>query len=143
MARAVGLICFAAAPVAAEAQTYTWSGAVTAGPHDWTVDANWSGTPNAVPGLTSADDVANLTANWTAAPTINLNSVVTLEGCVVADPNGRSLSSADRLIVVGPEGGFSTDELASATTVSLGESILRAETAAIVAGALMVNMARG
>lgn len=72
-----------------------------------------------------------------------LNSVVTLEGCVVADPNGRSLSSADRLIVVGPEGGFSTDELASATTVSLGESILRAETAAIVAGALMVNMARG
>lgn len=72
-----------------------------------------------------------------------LESVVTLEGCVVADPNGRSLSSADRLIVVGPEGGFSTDELASATTVSLGESILRAETAAIVAGALMVNMARG
>ncbi|MFM9136937.1 MAG: 16S rRNA (uracil(1498)-N(3))-methyltransferase [Actinomycetota bacterium] len=44
----------------------------------------------------------------------------------MADPNGRSLSSADRLIVVGPEGGFSTDELASATTVSLGESILRA-----------------
>ena len=72
-----------------------------------------------------------------------LESVVALEGCVVADPDGRSLSGADRLIVVGPEGGFSTDELASATTVSLGESILRAETAAIVAGALMVNMARG
>ena len=72
-----------------------------------------------------------------------LESVVALEGCVVADPDGRSLSGADRLIVVGPEGGFSSNELASATTVSLGESILRAETAAIVAGALMVNMARG
>lgn len=72
-----------------------------------------------------------------------LDSVLALDGCVVADPDGRSLSSADRLLVIGPEGGFSRDEIASATTVSLGESILRAETAAIVAGALMVNMARG
>ena len=72
-----------------------------------------------------------------------LDSVLALDGCVVADPDGRSLSSADRLLVIGPEGGFSRDEIASATTVSLGESILRAETAAIVAGTLMVNMARG
>jgi RsmE family RNA methyltransferase len=47
-------------------------------------------------------------------------------------------------VVIGPEGGFAPDELTTQVpTVSLGESILRAETAAIVAGALMVRAGRG
>lgn len=58
-----------------------------------------------------------------------------------ADPTGEPLGAAHRLVVIGPEGGFSIDELGGApATVSLGESILRAETAAIVAGTLMVNL---
>lgn len=62
----------------------------------------------------------------------------------VAEPGGSRLDSTHRLVVVGPEGGFSPEELSHArSTVSLGESILRAETAAIVAGTLMVNLRTG
>lgn len=61
-----------------------------------------------------------------------------------AEPGGVPLDATHRLIVIGPEGGFSHEELGGApVTVSLGESILRAETAAIVAGTLMVNLRRG
>jgi RsmE family RNA methyltransferase len=46
-------------------------------------------------------------------------------------------------VVVGPEGGFTTDEVASArATVDLGPTILRADTAAVVAGTLMVAHSR-
>jgi RsmE family RNA methyltransferase len=48
------------------------------------------------------------------------------------------------MIVIGPEGGFAPEELErSRERVSLGESILRAETAAIVAGTLMAACRRG
>ena len=66
------------------------------------------------------------------------------EQVACAEPGGDVLDSSHRLIAVGPEGGFSREELGNATaTVSLGESILRAETAAIVAGALMINLRGG
>ena len=61
-----------------------------------------------------------------------------------AEPGGAPLEASHHFVVVGPEGGFSHEELQSApATVSLGESVLRAETAAIVAGALMVNLRGG
>ena len=42
---------------------------------------------------------------------------------------------AQRVVAVGPEGGWSTDELASGLpTVGFGLSVLRAETAAVTAG---------
>jgi 16S rRNA U1498 N3-methylase RsmE len=45
---------------------------------------------------------------------------------------------------VGPEGGWSADELASGLpTVGFGLSVLRAETAAVMAGALMVSLQTG
>ena len=48
------------------------------------------------------------------------------------------------LVLVGPEGGWSSAERGAAVaTVSLGLSILRAETAAIVAGTLLVGIRAG
>lgn len=73
-------------------------------------------------------------------------------GGVVADPAGGALSelsaSIPPVLVVGPEGGFSTDEadlLAAAgwPGLRLGYHVLRAETAAVVGGALMLAKLRG
>ena len=53
---------------------------------------------------------------------------------VAAEPGGRSVTAADRLIAIGPEGGWTADELAlAADRVELGRAILRVETAALVA----------
>jgi RsmE family RNA methyltransferase len=44
------------------------------------------------------------------------------------------VTAADRLIAIGPEGGWTPDELALAEDlVSLGDTVLRVETAALVA----------
>jgi 16S rRNA (uracil1498-N3)-methyltransferase len=85
------------------------------------------------------------------APVMRLAELVDGElgkgGGVIADRNGLSIdelpSSAGRLLVVGPEGGFSEseDELLSQRVwqrLRLGPYVLRAETAAIVGGAMMV-----
>jgi 16S rRNA (uracil1498-N3)-methyltransferase len=73
-----------------------------------------------------------------------LADVLAMPGCAIAEPGGVEISREHRIVVIGPEGGFTPDELTTQVpTVSLGESILRAETAAIVAGALMVRAGRG
>lgn len=64
-------------------------------------------------------------------------------GAVVADFGGRKLETADRTILIGPEGGWDNDEYGVAEAVDLGGNVLRAETAAIVAAALAVEAARG
>ena len=57
---------------------------------------------------------------------------------VIAEPGGRAIGSADTTVAIGPEGGWSPAEVASAfDRVSLGANILRVETAAVVAAALM------
>lgn len=57
---------------------------------------------------------------------------------VVAEPGGRPLGAGDRRVAVGPEGGWSPEELAvAAATVSVGAHVLRVETAALAAVALM------
>ena len=77
-------------------------------------------------------------------PVTTISSLVTSRDLAFAEPGGEPLSESVSLVVIGPEGGFSHDELRGASTiVSLGESVLRAETAAIVAGALMVNLRGG
>jgi 16S rRNA U1498 N3-methylase RsmE len=61
-----------------------------------------------------------------------------------AEPGGVEITGFHRASVIGPEGGFAPEELdGSVSRVSLGESVLRAETAAIVAGALMTRCRRG
>jgi len=57
-----------------------------------------------------------------------------LVGIPVAEPGGRDLRSGDTTIAVGPEGGWTANELERAgDAVSLGPTVLRVETAAIVA----------
>lgn len=68
-----------------------------------------------------------------------LKEVLSRAHVAVADPAGVADVGSALTIVIGPEGGFDPDEIpADARRVSLGESILRAETAAIVATTLMV-----
>lgn len=61
---------------------------------------------------------------------------------VIAHFGGRDLAPTDRSIAIGPEGGWSPGELASAATrtVSLGETVLRSETAAIAAATLVLAL---
>ncbi|MCP5027021.1 MAG: 16S rRNA (uracil(1498)-N(3))-methyltransferase [Actinomycetia bacterium] len=62
-------------------------------------------------------------------------------GVVVADRDGRPLTRRDRTILIGPEGGWSTEELEAAPdSVVLGEQVMRAETAALAAATLSVAL---
>lgn len=61
-------------------------------------------------------------------------------GVVLAEPGGEGLAGA-RAVLVGPEGGWSPTELAAVPgRVGLSRHVLRAETAAIVAGVLLTNV---
>ena len=76
-------------------------------------------------------------------PVTKLVDLITRGDVAFAEPGGVEVSAVHRTIVVGPEGGFDPEEVdMSVIRVSLGESVLRAETAAIVAGALMTRCRR-
>jgi 16S rRNA (uracil1498-N3)-methyltransferase len=63
---------------------------------------------------------------------------------VLAQLSGDRPTLAQRVVAVGPEGGWSTDELeAGLPTVGFGLSVLRAETAAVTAGALLASLRTG
>lgn len=70
--------------------------------------------------------------------------VLAESGALLADPDGAPLADASCAgpVVIGPEGGFDAAELAvadrcGAGRVSLGTGVLRVETAAVVAAALL------
>lgn len=73
-------------------------------------------------------------------------AVVTFEEVAVApallaDLGGRRLVSTDRTVLVGPEGGWSDVEREfGIERVCLGTGVLRAETAAVVAGAFLASL---
>jgi RsmE family RNA methyltransferase len=76
------------------------------------------------------------------APT-TLEQLSKIPATAIADPSGAPLTSAHRFIIIGPEGGWAAHELALFhERVSLGDSILRSETAGVVAAALMVAAQR-
>ena len=59
-----------------------------------------------------------------------------LPGAVAAEPGGPADDGSARVVAIGPEGGWSERELAAAAgLVSLGPTVLRVETAALVAAA--------
>jgi 16S rRNA (uracil1498-N3)-methyltransferase len=61
-------------------------------------------------------------------------------GCALATMGGGSLTEATSMVLVGPEGGWSQRELTgSATTVGLGSTVLRVDTAALVACTYLVQ----
>jgi 16S rRNA (uracil1498-N3)-methyltransferase len=63
---------------------------------------------------------------------------------VLAQLSGDRLGTNQTVVAVGPEGGWSSDELGTGLpTVGFGLSVLRAETAAVTAGALMVSLRTG
>jgi 16S rRNA (uracil1498-N3)-methyltransferase len=65
-------------------------------------------------------------------------------GAVLADPGGRPPAVGDTTILCGPEGGWSDAERGSADDrVALGPAVLRAETAAVTAGALLAALRHG
>jgi 16S rRNA (uracil1498-N3)-methyltransferase len=65
-------------------------------------------------------------------------------GVALAEPGGAAPSLARPVILVGPEGGWSAEELAGGTaTVALAATVLRTETAAVVAGTLLVALRAG
>jgi 16S rRNA (uracil1498-N3)-methyltransferase len=65
-------------------------------------------------------------------------------GVPLADPGGRPLTGEDTVLLCGPEGGWSDAERAEdREKVALGPGILRAETAAVTAGALLAALRHG
>jgi 16S rRNA (uracil1498-N3)-methyltransferase len=63
---------------------------------------------------------------------------------VLAQLSGDRPNVHQHVVAVGPEGGWSADELASGLpTVGFGLSVLRAETAAVTAGALLASLRTG
>ncbi|MGA1361697.1 MAG: RsmE family RNA methyltransferase [Ilumatobacteraceae bacterium] len=78
---------------------------------------------------------------WLAEVTgpVALDVVLARDGAALAEPGGDPSLDGVTTLVVGPEGGFSARETALARRcVGLGAGILRAGTAATVAGTLMV-----
>jgi 16S rRNA (uracil1498-N3)-methyltransferase len=76
---------------------------------------------------------------------VSLAEVCARPGAAVADPVGEPLnaepSPATSLLIIGPEGGFDADEIApTVRRVSLGDTILRAETATLVAATLLATL---
>jgi len=62
-----------------------------------------------------------------------------LRSAAAAEPDGRPIAPGDRAVVIGPEGGWSPAELDGAVdAVSVGATILRVETAAVVVGTHLV-----
>lgn len=68
-----------------------------------------------------------------------VEAIATVGGVALAEPGGEAFDSSVSAVAVGPEGGFTPGELAGHRTVALPGGILRAETAAVVAGALLID----
>ena len=77
-------------------------------------------------------------------PVTDFATVAALPGAAMADAMGAPPSLAHPVVLVGPEGGWTDDERgAGLPTVRLGAQVLRAETAAIVAGGLLAALRSG
>jgi 16S rRNA (uracil1498-N3)-methyltransferase len=88
------------------------------------------------PGAAVADpDGAPLAAS-AAAPTASAAA-----SAPALNASAAASAAAPSLVIIGPEGGFDDDEIpASVARVSLGGTILRAETATLVAATLLANV---
>lgn len=69
--------------------------------------------------------------------------VAAAEGAALAERGGAAPSLERPFVLVGPEGGWDDAERAALDHVAIGTGVLRAETAAIVAGALLTALRAG
>jgi 16S rRNA (uracil1498-N3)-methyltransferase len=73
-----------------------------------------------------------------------LASLVARPGAAITDRVGTPPALDHPVLLVGPEGGWAKEERAlGAAAVALGDNVLRAETAAVSAGALMTALRAG
>lgn len=79
----------------------------------------------------------------TVAPVASFADVAALPGAARADRGGAPLSLATPTLLVGPEGGWTDDERGALPSVGLGVHVLRADTAAVVAGSLLTALRAG
>ncbi len=64
---------------------------------------------------------------------VDSTPVAEIENAVLADGDGKGTFDPDITLCIGPEGGWSPDELSSVSArISLGATVLRTETAAVV-----------
>ena len=75
-------------------------------------------------------------------PIARFDEVAALQGAARCDREGDPPSLGAPVLLVGPEGGWA-DEERSLPAVALGEHVLRAETAAVVAGTLLAALRGG
>ena len=88
---------------------------------------------------------AAMQSRWCRLPSVEIGAALHElagqlgAGLAVADPDGGPLADEIRAVAVGPEGGWGRDDLrdVSAPMVRLGDAVLRSETAAVAAGALL------
>jgi 16S rRNA (uracil1498-N3)-methyltransferase len=77
-------------------------------------------------------------------PVASFADVAALDGAALADPSGGAPTLAHPTVLVGPEGGWSPDERElGLPRVRIAAHVLRAETAALTAGALLAALRVG
>jgi 16S rRNA (uracil1498-N3)-methyltransferase len=77
------------------------------------------------------------------SPVTGFASIASEPGAVLAERDGSPLTLARPLVLIGPEGGWDDEERTALDHVAIGTGVLRAETAAIVAGSLLVALRAG
>lgn len=87
-------------------------------------------------GKVMADALQQSRGVWTPSLVGPVDAASVLHEFAVAEPGGRPITDGDRAVAIGPEGGWSPDELAmAADRVGLGDTVLRVETAALAVAA--------
>jgi 16S rRNA U1498 N3-methylase RsmE len=71
---------------------------------------------------------------------VSFTDAATTPGAVLAEPDGDPAATGT-CVIIGPEGGFSPEELAAPVPhVRLADTVLRVETAALVAAARILTV---
>jgi len=75
---------------------------------------------------------------------MSFDDVVALSGCAMADMTGAPVATGHRVLMVGPEGGWTDAERAvDVPKVRIASPVLRTETAAVAAGTLLSAVREG